>query len=242
MTAKARFGKDYYAILGISSQCSPDEVRTAYRKLALQWHPDRNPGNPDSTERFKEISEAYGVLIDPVKREQYDRARTLGTGGTFQYTREEIFRDLFGNRAATAVFEELAREFERGGMRVDRYYFERTLSGGTVITGGVFIIGPLAPVLGLFKLGRAAISGMREVARALLGKAAGTLLPAAGEDAIPLRLTGAEARLGAHKPVPVHLNGKERVLMVTVPPGVRNGTRLRLRTPGRTVYLSLQIE
>ncbi len=243
MAARNRFEKDYYAILGVAPGCSADEVRKAYRRLALQWHPDRNPGNPDSAERFKEISEAYGVLIDPMKREQYDLARTPGSDRTFRYTQEDIFRDLFNNRGASEVFEELAREFERRGLRVDRYYFEKTLSGGTVITGGVFVIGPLAPVLGLFKLARSAISGMRDVGRALIGMAAGRLLPAGGQQqVIPLRLTRAEAQLGASKRVPVRSHGKERTLMVMVPPGVHHGTRLRLRTPEQTIYLTLEIE
>jgi curved DNA-binding protein len=65
--------KDYYQILGINKNASAAEIRKAYRKLAAQYHPDRNPGNSASTEKFKEINEANEVLSDPEKRKKYDR-------------------------------------------------------------------------------------------------------------------------------------------------------------------------
>jgi len=72
------------------------------------------------------------VLIDPVKRPQYDRASQTKEARDFQYSREDIFRDLFTNPSANSVFEELAREFERMGMRVDRYYLLAS-GGGQVL-------------------------------------------------------------------------------------------------------------
>jgi len=65
--------KDYYQILGIGRDAKPDDIRKAYRKLAMQYHPDRNPGDKASEDRFKEINEAYQVLNDPQKRTHYDR-------------------------------------------------------------------------------------------------------------------------------------------------------------------------
>lgn len=65
--------KDYYKILGVERKASEDDIRKAYRKLAMQYHPDRNPGDRQSEERFKEINEAYQVLSDPKKRAYYDR-------------------------------------------------------------------------------------------------------------------------------------------------------------------------
>ena len=65
--------KDYYQVLGISRNASADEIRKAYRKLAMQYHPDRNAGDAQAEERFKEINEAYQVLNDPQKRAHYDR-------------------------------------------------------------------------------------------------------------------------------------------------------------------------
>ncbi|MBM3329406.1 MAG: molecular chaperone DnaJ, partial [Calditrichaeota bacterium] len=64
---------DYYDLLGIPKSASADEIRKAYRKLAMQYHPDRNPGDKSAEEKFKEIGEAYAVLTDDTKRAQYDR-------------------------------------------------------------------------------------------------------------------------------------------------------------------------
>jgi len=65
--------KDYYQILGLNRNASEDEIKRAYRKLALKYHPDHNPGDPKSEERFKEIGEAHAVLSDPEKRKEYDQ-------------------------------------------------------------------------------------------------------------------------------------------------------------------------
>ncbi|MCD6262092.1 MAG: J domain-containing protein [Deltaproteobacteria bacterium] len=83
--------KDYYKILGVSKSATPEEIKKAYRKLALKYHPDRNKGDASAEEKFKEISEAYAVLCDPEKKKQYDM---FGSEG-FQkrYTQEDIFRD-----------------------------------------------------------------------------------------------------------------------------------------------------
>lgn len=257
MPVRTAFEKDYYAILGIEPNATDEEIKKAYRRLAFQWHPDRNPRKADAGERFKEISEAYAVLIDQAKRRQYDYARQAGKPGEFSYSQQDIFRDLFSNAAASSIFEELAREFERMGMRVDRRYFQQTLFGGqTVVTGGIFVISPLTPLVGALRLARAALRGTRaagatepsqspkggllakvgrRLGQWLLGAAGGQKAPRAlpPEDlTMPLPLTPAEAQQGGPKRVCIKgISGPEE-LLVTIPPGVRDGIRLRLRGKG----------
>lgn len=90
--------KDYYEILGVQKDASEDDIKKAYRKLALKYHPDRNPGDKEAEEHFKEINEAYAVLSDKEKRSQYD---AYGMSGFRQrYSQEDIYRgfnigDLF---------------------------------------------------------------------------------------------------------------------------------------------------
>ncbi len=98
--------QDYYELLGVSRTASADELKKAYRKLAMQYHPDRNPGDKAAEEKFKTISEAYDVLSDDQKRAAYDRHghaafEGMGGGGAsgfdFSSTFADIFDDLFGN-------------------------------------------------------------------------------------------------------------------------------------------------
>lgn len=70
--------KDYYKILGVSPDASLNDIKKAYRKLAMLYHPDRNPGNKESEDKFKEIAEAYQVLTDPEKRQEFDNLRSFG--------------------------------------------------------------------------------------------------------------------------------------------------------------------
>jgi molecular chaperone DnaJ len=94
--------RDYYEVLGVQRGASEQEIKSAYRKLALQYHPDRNPNNPDAEEKFKECSEAYAVLADTEKREVYDRfghaglGATAGAGAGFDPTVFQDFHDIFG--------------------------------------------------------------------------------------------------------------------------------------------------
>ena len=82
MSTKDYVEKDYYAALGVAKDADESAIKKAYRKLARELHPDRNPGDAASEARFKEVSEAYDVLSDPAKRREYDEARTLfGSGG-----------------------------------------------------------------------------------------------------------------------------------------------------------------
>ena len=73
--------RDYYEVLGVSKNASDDEIKKAYRKLAIKYHPDKNPGNKEAEEKFKEISEAHEVLSDKQKRARYDQFGHAGVGG-----------------------------------------------------------------------------------------------------------------------------------------------------------------
>jgi len=255
--ARQRVDRDYYAALGVAPDAGEDEIRRTYRRLALEWHPDRNPGNPRAEERFKAISEAYAVLMDPAKRRAYDQARGAGVPGDFGPSREDLFRDLFADPRASAIFEELARELERSGTRVDRRDFERTLFGGrVVVTGGVFVISPLTPARMLWRLGRAALRGAQapprvepapppalapggllgralEAGRRLLGLPGRAVGPGPADVTFPLRLSAAEADRGGRKRVTLRRADGDDEVLVSVPAGTRAGTRLRLRGKGR---------
>ncbi len=97
--------KDYYAALGLDKNASAEQIKKAYRKLAVKYHPDKNPGDKKAEERFKEISEAYAVLSDPEKKRQYDQ---FGDAAFHQrFSQEDIFRGT--------DFNEIFREFGFGG-------------------------------------------------------------------------------------------------------------------------------
>jgi molecular chaperone DnaJ len=102
--------RDYYEILGVGRNASAEEIKKAYRKVALQFHPDKNPGNKEAEEKFKEAAEAYEVLSDAEKRAQYDRfghARTNGGRGGHEMNMEDIFSqfgDIFGGGSAFESF------------------------------------------------------------------------------------------------------------------------------------------
>lgn len=86
MSAREWIGKDFYRELGVSSDATADEIKKAYRKLAKENHPDANQGNAQAEQKFKAVSEAYGVLSDAAKRKEYDEARRLfGSGGGFNF-------------------------------------------------------------------------------------------------------------------------------------------------------------
>lgn len=73
--------RDYYEVLGVNKNASEDEIKKAYRKIAIKYHPDRNPGNKEAEEKFKEAAEAYDVLHDNQKRQQYDQFGFDGPAG-----------------------------------------------------------------------------------------------------------------------------------------------------------------
>ncbi|MBP8918960.1 MAG: molecular chaperone DnaJ [Micropruina sp.] len=114
MSTKDWLEKDYYKVLGVSSDAKPDEIKKAFRKLARENHPDQNHNNPEAEKRFKDISEAHSVLSDTKKRKEYDEARSLFGGGGFRFpgggqgpSMEDLFRNAGGGAAAGGNISDL---------------------------------------------------------------------------------------------------------------------------------------
>jgi DnaJ-class molecular chaperone len=141
--------KDYYKVLGVSEKAPAEEIKKAYRKLAVKYHPDKNPGNKEAESKFKELSVAYYVLSDAKRRGEYDQMRQFGGGyaGNFAGSRgfdfEEMLRQ-FGHgrsgRTASAgpgsrysmfgdVFEDLFSNLGGGGPGEIRYRVEPEEAG-----------------------------------------------------------------------------------------------------------------
>ena len=127
--------KDYYKILGVEKSASPDEIKKAYRKLAMKYHPDRNAGNKSSEEKFKEITEANEVLSDPEKRKKYD---TLGANwNQYQHTGGQGFDDFSnhfgGNRRSSGNTYEFSGDLGDlfGGMGGGFSDFFESFFGGS---------------------------------------------------------------------------------------------------------------
>lgn len=138
--------KNYYAILEIDPNSGEDEIKKAYRALAMRYHPDRNPENSQAAEQFREITEAYAVLMDPVKRREYDEFQRYATTREgygeprFRYSQEDIFRDLFNNPALYTFLNELGKDFGKSGVRFGPSLFENLFfrQGGMFVFGAIF--------------------------------------------------------------------------------------------------------
>lgn len=198
--------RDYYEILGVNKGASADELKKAYRELALKSHPDRvaPEKKKEAEENFKEISEAYAVLTDPQKRALYDQ---YGHNGVDQKFRQE---DIFRGTDFRSVFEGLG-DFNGGGV------FE-TFFGD----------------LGFDLFG----TGGRKRRR---GGSAGRAAERARDVESPLPVTLEEAFHGTQKSVSLGA----RVLTVTVPAGVKTGSRLRMKGEGEDgtgdLYLVVEV-
>lgn len=135
-------GVDFYEILDVAPSATQDEIKHAYRKKALELHPDRNGGSSQAEELFKKLTEAYAVLSNPARREEYDRSRAH-KGPRFDS--EQALKDLFSRPEFQQMFQSLAEEMAGGarnggagqGRQGGRY-----TPHGPVFFGGVFVFGP----------------------------------------------------------------------------------------------------
>lgn len=247
--------KDYYQILGILDSVSQEEIKSAFRKLAFKYHPDTNPGNEkQAEEKFKEINEAYGVLGDKDRRQQYDFVRGSPFAGIgydtryqgFQYSQQDIFRSIFSNQA---MFDELNRMFTQAGLRFDQDFLNRVFFKGS---GFIFqfFTSPGAsqkayqqhysqardstykPSLIERVLTRIAVKINKYVLRKLFGFQYEALPKQSLDQHIELEISPAEATVGCEKGITYKRGKQTRKLMVKIPPGVKAGTKIRLKGMG----------
>lgn len=216
---------EYYQILGVEKTATADDIKKAYRKLAIKYHPDKNPDNKQAEEKFKEISEAYAVLSDSEKRQQYD---TFGSSGFRQrYSQEDIFRNFDLN--------DILRQFGfGGGFRNGGTFHTSGFRNGGQKSGG-------SPFDNIFRQ-----TGAR-------GGCGGGCGPQAvqGEDlAYEITVTLDEVLHGAEKTISLRQDGQTQNVSVKIPKGIEDGKRLRLSGKGSAskaggpagdLYLKVQI-
>jgi len=235
--------KDYYSILGVSEKASHEEIRRAFRKLAMLYHPDKNLGNEQwAGEKFKEINEAYAVLGDEAKRREYDRMRQAGfagygaqyAGGPY-YSQERVFADAFNN---PYLFQDLARMFQEAGLRFDEGFVNNLFFGGR---GFVFTSSGQAS-------GKDGSTSTSEYKPPLLLRLFGKVIrftlkrvlgvpelswQSRGKDLYhEIHLSQEEAASGVNKKIKYKRGREKKKLIVTVPSGITQGTKVRLRGMG----------
>lgn len=228
---------DYYIRLGVTPQATTRQIKAAYRRLALEHHPDRNRDHPAGAEIMKQLNEAYAVLSNPVKRREYDALRQqFGSSGHSRYRDAHSQHDIFSGSDINAVFEEMARAFGlRGfedifrdfyGPEFQRFEFRRPRAS---VRGFVFKRS--------FPPGRGrtpSSTGTRllnRIVRSALQKLSGIELPESGahiQDRIYLDPSFADTG-GAYA---YYLREHSKKLIVQIPRGVREGQRIRLAGMG----------
>jgi len=238
--------KDYYNILGIPEDASQRSIKSAFRKLAFEHHPDKNPGNEKQAEaRFKEINEAYAVLGDKNKRQQYDYTRRspfAGTGyGGFQ-SQQDIFQGIFSNQA---FVNELNRMFSQAGLRFDSDFINQVFSGGRSSTfhfhthpgstGAAYR--QYSPGVSVRKqnwLERLLSKAAARFSRFMLKKLLGIEYTPNLDIHIELSLTAEEIAAAGEKEVSYKRGSRTKKLILKIPPTARTGTRIRLKGMGLT--------
>lgn len=243
--------KDYYEILGVDKNASPEQIKQAYRKLAFQYHPDRNKENPAATGRMKEINEAYATLSDSRKRREYDALREQY--GPFAYDR---FRqthspeDIFRGSDITQIFEEFAKAFGfRSSDEIFREFYGTEYRASEFrrprVSGRGFVFfGPsrreygardqrVHPAQGQVPVPFPGILG--RLTKYALKKLTGIQFPERGKDwKDVITLSPEEAQKGGEVECPYKKWGKPRNLMVKIPAGIKNGQQIRLKGMGAT--------
>ncbi len=237
--------RDYYEILGVSRTASEQEIKAAFRRLAKKYHPDANPGDPQAEHRFKEVNEAYEALKDKDKRAAYDRfghaafdggmgGAAHGFGAEFSASFSDIFDDIFGE------FMGGGRRSSRRRQRGDdiRYNLEITLE--EAFSGKTAQIKVPTSVTCDSCSGTGARKGSRPTSCATCG-GVGKVRAAQGFFTIERTCPACQGRGEViDDPCPdcggMGRRTKERTLSVNIPPGVDDGTRIRLAGEGEAGY------
>ena len=228
---------DYYEILEIEREAAPQKIKEAYRRLAFQYHPDRNGGNPDVLERMKAINEAYAVLSDPQKRTRYDSLRhSYGNSAHDRFREGFSDEDIFKGSDIGQVFEEISRSFgfrsfedvfkEIYGSGHRSFHFQNGnfFGRGFVWFGGANAPQTTARQKGVFPW----------LMQKLAGYAFKKITHAAGRHSNDrydqLMLSTVQARRGGKIPYTDKLSSRN--ILITVPPGVAEGQMIRLQGLG----------
>lgn len=200
---------DYYTLLGVDKSAPPNAIKKAYRKLALKYHPDKNPGDKAAEAKFKEISEAYAVLSDKCKREQYD---TFGSTGFHQrYSQEDIFRGFDLNS--------ILRQFGFNATTFGSANGFRSSAGPNPFSS---IFGQAAGMGGMNGRGSRGCQGGNCGSQSLKGDDLTYQLTISLEDVL----------LGTEKTISLRHNGTPQNVSVKIPKGIESGKRLRLSGKG----------
>ena len=198
--------KDYYSILGVNRNASEGEIKKAFRRLALKYHPDRCQGNPGSEERFKEINEAYAVLGDRDKRREYDYFGSHRF--SHRYRQDDLFREV--------DFEAIFGEF---GLRFDEDFLDRFFCGRRWKRG----------------------CGRRKFLRRGFHRSSPLQTVDWRKRIYDLPISQGEAIHGTEREIVVERNGGQRRYLIRIPPGIANGTRLRIPLEEEAIYFDVRL-
>jgi molecular chaperone DnaJ len=237
--------RDYYEVLGVSRGATAEDLKRAFRKLAMQFHPDRNPDNPTAAERFKECSEAYEVLSDPDKRRSYDMfghaGVTAGAGSGFGgfegFGFGDIFDTFFGGGAAGS---RTRRQSTRGeDLRYDlTITFEEAFTGVEKVVDLPRLVpcqtcsgSGAQPGTGTETCSACGGAGqVRRQAQSIFGSVVNiTTCPSCGGEGRILRTPCQDCRGQGRLQ-------QQRRLRISIPPGVDNGSQVRLSGEGEAGF------
>jgi DnaJ-class molecular chaperone len=236
--------EDYYQILGVDRGDTQQKIKEAYRKLAFQYHPDKNRGNPVALEKMKKINEAYAVLSDPEKRSRYDTlSQQYGPFGHDRFRQNYSDQDIFRGSDINQVFEEMARSF---GFRGFEEVFEESYGQGYrtfefrrpgVFARGYVFYGPghrwnrrvHRRGAGTFPETRPGLVG--RFARYLFKKMLGLQEAQRGKDFHEtILLNPIRAQQGGK--IKYYHQKRSKELLITIPLDIREGQKIRLKGMG----------